>query len=1244
MRSAQRFRAAAMASLAAVIVGTHLHAPPAAAAPLPGRAAARAETDPPPVPDLPPLITETWNGTTGVSATDERWRKAVADVAEFTPEPEVRDAALAALAGGNPATILKFATVDKPALEKQIAARKKQEAADNLATIRAMAGTGGAYFNAEVQRVLAGTDSDRAAFLAYGAGIARDRDAQVARTAAERAATLRERVGLVAAAAPPESNVKRAAEAALAGDDAAITAFLATGYLTAARQDAAEREQYLKDLEARNKAAEELTDLAQRSERANVARRQMLVAHGEGVRALQRAANAMAATANAARHASRVLDGSGTAAQKATDLTTANNEAKRQLGYAQAAAREASIAAATASSAADVLIATGLEYGAEWSLIAQGMSEAATAAVGATQTAQFAIDATIATNNAETAQAKAEAHAAQAIKWRQHAEEHAKAAAKLAAAAVKQTAAAKTAAARAKKAREQAQAAEAKSWAQAEQTRRHREAAEAQAAEAKRQRQIAEAERATAARHRAEAERQAAVARNARANADAQAAVAASARSKAENSSAAAQAAAGRAWEKESEAGRARDAAVQAELDEQTAKAYAQAMRAGVAAAGSAAERDAAQREADAADRQVGVASGAARSARSSANTATGAAANARAAATQAQQAADRAAVAAKRARQAAAAADAAADSAEASARATHAARVRADAKAAVATAEETKAAEAARTAVRLSDQAAEEAVQALWAANRTRTEAEAATSEAVAAATQAEMAVRAATAARDSAAGIAEPANTAIAMVSPFTGADIDADFVALVAEQARTIGAEQAAAAQARAEEALTAAQRAEAAADRANAQVKPAFTAAAQAARSAADAAASAAEAKKYAAQAAADGAAARAAAAGAARADAQARADALAARQAANEAASDAAIAGRSAQQAQAEANAANSAASAAEADAAAARGAADRAESDAAATKRAADRAQSYADSAAAAASSALQHAVEAQQAAERAEEAERQRELDRRRELVEGTSSAPTGAERDELLAMLLGGEEDEYKQLEEMAGKDLLDYLKEAIPGLIDDLTPWGDIKGCFMERNWTACLSLALTFAPGGGLLKAGKMAKKLLEHAPKIKKFLDDVNKAKKRLEELKEKARKRKNPDEPQACPIRPNPAAAKGASRTAVAQGGGGWCMDDDERREYAPDIAGGHANGKHGSEFPGMSQADLEKLVDDVMANPSRTKDLGSGRKAYLGKDGRTIVIHDPMHPDGGTVFKGKSDPDAFEEYWEELN
>ncbi|TDC42380.1 polymorphic toxin-type HINT domain-containing protein [Micromonospora sp. KC213] len=1104
----------------AVTIATNLHAPPAAATPATPRPSAQAENLPP-VP-VPPLVTEEWNGTAGVVTSNERWVQAVTDLAELTEEPEIRDAALQVLATGNAAAIRQFALMDMPVIDQRVRERKRLEAADRLTRVRAMVGTGvpGGYFNAEVQRVLAGTDEDRKAFLAYGADIARARDDKTAGDSRERAAALRERLRVFAAAAPTGTQVKAAAQQALAGDDAAVAAFFATGYAAAARADSAAREQYLADLEARNKAAEELSDLAQRARRASEARAQMMVAHGNGIRALQRAANAMASAANASRHSQRVLAGPGTVASKAGDLAIDKALIATELDGVRLAAQQAQAAAAASRSAAQVLQETGLTYGVEWADIAEGMSQASQAAVGATTTAAHAVDATIATNNAQGAQAQAEARERQAAQWRQHAQEHAAAAAKLAAATAVEAAAANTAAARAKTAKEQAQAAEAKAWAEAAKTRQQRQTAEAQAGEAKRQRQIAEAERANADRYRIEAEQQAAIARNARSAADAQAAIADQARSKAESAEATARAAEQRAWNQEGVARQARDDAMAAERAEQTAKARAQAMRAAAASAETEAERQEAQAQADEADRQAGIASSAARAARTQANTATGAAANARAASTQAQSAANLARAASQQSRAAAVAADSAADQAESSAQVTHAARARADAKAAQATAEETKAAEAANTAQALAGQAADESVKSLWAADRTRDEAQAALTEAVAAAAQAEIAINAAAAARQSAAGIAEPANTAIGMVIPFTGADIDADFTQLVAQQALSIGQEQADAAAARAREAITAAENAEAAAARAAEEVRPAYTAAAQAARSAAAAATSAAEAKRAAAQAAADAAAARTAAASAARADAQASVDAAAARKAANEAAEDAAIAGRNAQQAEQAASQANQAANSAEAAAAAAQAAADRAEADAAAAQQAAVKAQQAADSAATAAANALQHAIDAQKAADRAEETARQRAA---QELADAAANIPPDATEADLLQYLTPDELEQLRQAEQEAGMSILDFIKAEAWDLFLDLSGIGDIVSCIRDGNVVACL-WSLVGLLGG--IKAIRAGYKLVQLVPKLIAFLDKVKDAKKRRDTLRDTARRnKKKKDRDDECDVR-----------------------------------------------------------------------------------------------------------------------
>ncbi|MBM2614910.1 hypothetical protein JIG36_04975 [Actinoplanes sp. LDG1-06] len=1203
-----RARVVALASLVALIGGAAVNVPAAAAAPerAPRSLVGLLRTEGTPLPPVPPLVTESWNGTTGIDATAERWRKAVADVAELSPEPEVRAAALAALSTGDPAAIFRFANVEKRQLEAAIDARKRQQAADNLVTIRAMAGTGGTHFNAEVQRVLAGTDTDRELFLAYGADVARQRDEKLAADARERAAQLRERLRVFAAAAPAESHVKAAAEQALAGDDAAIAAFWNTGYLAAAKADAAEREQYLKDLEARNKAAEELSDLAQRARRASEARTRLLRAHGDGVEALQRAANDMAGSANSARHAERVLARAGTAASKSAELNLAKSQTANFVNGARLAAEQARTAAAIATSAADELIATGLDYGAEWSLIAQGMSEASAAALGAATTAQHAIDATIATNNAQGAQAQAEAHAKQAEQWRKHAQEHAAAAARLATAAAKQAAAAKTAAQRTKKAREEAQAAEAKAWAAAERTNRHRETAEARAAEAKQARQVAEAERANAARFRAEAEQHAATARTARGNAEAQAAAANRARGSAEGAERNAKAARDRSWNQERIAASARDEAIAAERAEQAAKARARALKAVAASAAGQADSAEAQRYADEADAQAGAAGTAARNARSAANTATGAAANSRAAAHQAQQAANRAWAAARQAEAAARAADAAADRAEATAQQTHSHRMRADAKAAVATTNEIRAAEAATAAVNLAGQAADEAVQSLWSANRTRDEAQAATTEAVAAAAQADIAIAAASAASSSSAGIAEPHNTAIGMVTPFTGADIDADFVALVAQLAQTIGEEQAEAARARAAEAVRAAELAEAAAQRANDQVKPAYTAAAQAARSAAQAAQSAAEAKQSAAQAAVDGAAARTAAASAARADAQARADALAARQAANEAANDAAIAGRSAAAAQNDANAADSAATRAESDAAAARGAADRAESDAAAARTAADNAQDHADSAAEAASRALQHATEAQQAAERAEAAERQRQQDQA-----SNAGAPAPGEEDDLLKYLTPEQRAEYEKAKQEAGQSILDFLKaEGLDFLIGLIVP-EDLMECVKTPNFEACFWTIIELVPWGKLKKIGNV----WDLYKKWEKFADKVRNGRKKRDDIADDARRSRD-----ACKIKP-PVPGNGRV-AALADPDPFPCDDVDAAGWPVPNMDNCKACAKKIKELIGGETFRLSDSMGAPKLGPSKHDPTGRWDEHF-------VVIKDGVVYDGFTGPKG---------------
>ncbi|MEU9782781.1 ricin-type beta-trefoil lectin domain protein [Streptomyces phaeochromogenes] len=109
----------------------------------------------------------------------------------------------------------------------------------------------------------------------------------------------------------------------------------------------------------------------------------------------------------------------------------------------------------------------------------------------------------------------------------------------------------------------------------------------------------------------------------------------------------------------------------------------------------------------------------------------------------------------------------------------------------------------------------------------------------------------------------------------------------------------------------------------------------------------------------------------------------------------------------------------------------------------------------------------------------------------------------------------------------------------------------------------------------------------------------------------------------------------------GETPVLVHNSGGDWCTPE-ERIEDASDIGNGHAGSKHAGDFPGHSPKDIGDLARDVMQNPARSQPLGGGRRAYQGKDGSTIVIHDPMHPDGGTIFR--RDPGTIDDYWDGLN
>ncbi|WP_235926577.1 hypothetical protein [Actinokineospora pegani] len=329
--------------------------------------------DPPPGPPPPPTTPAprfrrrpyaNRDGREGVPdiTGDPRLRQLVVDNAELAEDREVREAAAAALAGTDQ-DIMVFLNTGLDEAKARAQARKQEEARQNLAACQALRGTGGPLFNAEVERVFAGTDSDRVGFLLYGVEVYRALDDKATADARTRADQLRGRVTVLAASAGPE--VQRTAQEALNAGDAAIAEYLRAGYQAAARLDAEQREQEIRDQEARERAAEELSDLAKRAALASQARQRLLVAHGNGVRALEKAANAVVLAGNEARRAEQILAANNAGGTHPADSFTAvKAETARQLANARTAATEAETAATQATVEANILVEVNLPYGA----------------------------------------------------------------------------------------------------------------------------------------------------------------------------------------------------------------------------------------------------------------------------------------------------------------------------------------------------------------------------------------------------------------------------------------------------------------------------------------------------------------------------------------------------------------------------------------------------------------------------------------------------------------------------------------------------------------------------------------------------------------------------------------------------------------------------------------------------------------------------------------------------------------
>ncbi|MFJ8820731.1 polymorphic toxin-type HINT domain-containing protein [Streptomyces sp. NPDC102467] len=596
---------------------------------------------------------------------------------------------------------------------------------------------------------------------------------------------------------------------------------------------------------------------------------------------------------------------------------------KQQAAAAKRAVTASDTAVEEANAIADANGAPrgrGLLVAQQKAQVTHGIAAALDAMVIAGQTTEAATHASAA-DSATIAQ-RAIAQAAQSkAEFRKESAQYAELQAKWSAASAKQHRDnAKKDKENAEAALQEALTAEGDAKAAAEDAHKKRLAAESEEKTAKAEKETAAAKQAEAAQHRKDAEGYNTTAQDAKKKAETAAGTASARRHDAETARDDAKDKRDDAWDAEQKADAAR-----AKADAKDA--YADSLDAGDAAT-------AARTAADEADRQATTAETAAKNARASADAATQAAADADAAATRAEAAAGRARADSDAAQADKATADAAVRVATSAAADAIAASKHAAAEAALAVKDAAEAEKHAKEARTQADEALKQSVIARVAAAK--------------AAGFAYTTAQAAVDARQSAARVADPANDAIQLGSPYVTKDSAAGLVVLAGQGSKTIAEQQAAVADAHAANATKEAALAKSLADKASADAKAALQAAAGAAGYAAEAQGYAKEALGYSAAAALAASKATQSLTRTIEYDRQATADAAAADAAAGRAEGYAKDARDSADEAALDAEAARNAASAAEAAAKDARTAADQADADATAAEEAAKDADKYA--------------------------------------------------------------------------------------------------------------------------------------------------------------------------------------------------------------------------------------------------------------------------------------------------------
>lgn len=207
-----------------------------------------------------------------------------------------------------------------------------------------------------------------------------------------------------------------------------------------------------------------------------------------------------------------------------------------------------------------------------------------------------------------------------------------------------------------------------------------------------------------------------------------------------------------------------------------------------------------------------------------------------------------------------------------------------------------------------------------------------------------------------------------------------------------------------------------------------------------------------------------------------------------------------------------------------------------------------------AERAATAADNAQQSATEANQAATRAEEAAKKRLEEQRKARVDAgapDTGAPMSSTEEALLLKQYGQTcVEEWKEAFELAGKDVLDWVKANGGAVLLDVIGYTDAKACFSEGDIEACLWTAVNAASIAVVVaKPPALSAAIARVSLGIGEFFEALARGKRVLTEFRKLLEKlKKEPDAP-SCPTKPKTAdkSTVGASaKTAQASGGAPW--------------------------------------------------------------------------------------------------